>query len=269
MPVPRKTAGPDEPSPARIYQFLNGDGYFPNYFDADKDLAETMIAADPGLRKLARANRRFVTEAVRSTAAQERIAQFLDVGCGLPSRPAVHEMARDVFPSARVAYADIDPQVISSVQTARDVEGWDRVAVIEADAADPASVLKDGAFLDLINLRQPLCVVLGGTLSAMPAEAARNAVAGFTEAIAPGSAVIISCASYSDRALGERMSGLFQGAGTWLNHSPEDIASFFAAGRLRLVHGMVMDVECWPACPAAGPRRGKKAAVLGGVGIKR
>ena len=84
MAASRTTAGPHHPTPARVYQFLNGDRYFPNYFDADKALAETMITADPGLRKLAQANRGFVTEAVRSTAALEGIAQFLDLGCGLP-----------------------------------------------------------------------------------------------------------------------------------------------------------------------------------------
>jgi len=40
------------------------------------------------------------------------IAQFLDLGSGLPSHPAVHHAVREVNPAARVAYVDFDPVVV-------------------------------------------------------------------------------------------------------------------------------------------------------------
>ena len=64
-------------------------------FAADRELAERMCTIDPGLPGMARANRDFLTAAVRR-AAQAGIGQFLDLGAGLPTRPAVHHTAREV-----------------------------------------------------------------------------------------------------------------------------------------------------------------------------
>ena len=50
---------------------------------------------------------------VARLAAERGIAQFIDLGAGLPTRPSVHEAARAVYPRARVAYVDNDPVVVS------------------------------------------------------------------------------------------------------------------------------------------------------------
>ena len=81
-------------------------------FAADRELAERMCTIDPGLPGLARANRDFLTAAVRR-AAEAGIGQFLDLGAGLPTRPAVHHTAREVNEAARVAYIDNDPVVVN------------------------------------------------------------------------------------------------------------------------------------------------------------
>jgi hypothetical protein len=169
--------------------------------------------------------------------------------------------------------------VVRHVRCVQDQEGWEGTAVIEGDASDPEAVLAAIGDLalrparaaeevppKLIDLAEPVCAVFGGTLSAMDAETARKAAAGFAGKLAPGSAMIISCASFADAGLGARMAEACGAAGSWHNHPADDVASFFDAGGLRLVHGRVMDVKCWPACPAAGAIR--DAAVLGGIGIK-
>ena len=46
-------------------------------------------------------------------AARQGIGQFIDLGAGLPASPSVHQAARAVLPTARVAYVDIDPVVLS------------------------------------------------------------------------------------------------------------------------------------------------------------
>ena len=79
--------------------------------------------------------------------------------------------------------------------------------------------------------------------------------------------MVISCASFADPGTGERMASLYSAAGTWHNHSSDDVESFFLAAGLRVVHGRVMDLSCWPACPAI-PEDHPGAQVLGGIGVK-
>src|SRR5918998_3140032 len=49
--------------------------------------------------------------AVHHLAADLGIRQFLDIGCGLPHAPNVHEVAQAVDPISRVVYVDPDPLV--------------------------------------------------------------------------------------------------------------------------------------------------------------
>ena len=189
-------------------------------------------------------------------------AQFLDLGCGLPSRPAVHDAARAGYEDARVVYLDKDPVVVSHAAALMAGPG---LAAVQSDAADPVTALLDAEGTGLIDLTRPACLILGCTLSAMAADVARNAVAGYAEALVPGSCIIISCASYADPARGERMAELYSAAGPWHDHDREAVESFFAAGDLRLVRGKVGDVRCWPL--TADHDEG--AAVLGGIGVRR
>jgi hypothetical protein len=246
-----------QPSAPRVYDVLLGGK---DNFAPDREKAEELMRAHPGLRSLARANRRFVLAAT-TWAASEGIGQFLDLGCGLPASPMVHAAARDVDPSARVVYADQDLVVMSHMQA--EVHGRTGLAAVTADVSDPASVLGDEGLLGVIDFAEPVCVILGGTLSAMDAETARAAVKGYAGALAPGSVVAISCASYADPAFGERMAILF-GCGGWRNHSREDVRSFFEAGGLRPARGEVADVGSWPMLPS-GCR--KDAMVIGGIGL--
>lgn len=254
-----------KPNAARVYDYLLGGK---DNFGPDRDLAARLEAASgdgPGVRELAGVNRAFVLRAAQWAASMLAIDQFLDLGCGLPQRPAVHDAARAGRPEARVVYADSDPVVVSHVSA---LQSGPCLAVVLADASDPESVLGEAVATGFIDLTLPACVVLGATLSTMPADAARGAVAGYAAALAPGSAVVISCLSYGDEAAGERMASLYSEAGPWHNHGYGDVASFFAAGGLRIVHSRVMDLGCWPACPME-PQGHAGAAVLGGIGVAR
>ena len=264
MPAPR-TPGPDHPSAPGVYECLRG-GH--DYFPADAALVEHLLKEYPGVRELARVNRQFVVKAARWAASHLKISQFIDLGCGYPAKSrSVHSVAREMEPGSRVAYVDIHPVVVSHVRAAADAEGWGPgIAVIEGDASDPAAVLDDPSLRGLIDLSLPACLIFGGTLSDMDADAARKAVAGFTAEMAPGSCAIISCVVYADQELGERVSKLFSAAGAWQNHSPDEVASFF--GGLRLIHGRIMNLACWPACEASGEPETADAIVLGGIGVK-
>lgn len=258
-------ADADRANPARVYEYLLGGL---DWLAADKTLAEELmdpVKGYPGLRARARENRAFIAGSVRWAAAMPGTGQFLDLGCGLPAVPAVHEIARAVIPRAAVAYVDRDPAVARHVRAAC---GGARpgLSVTVADIADPAAVLADPGLRGVIDLGRPACVIFGAVLDGMDADQARSAVAGFAGALAPGSAVIISCFSYGDEDLARRMAAMFSPASPYRNHGRETVESFFAAGGLRLLHGRVMDVSCWPVCPADGG--GRDAVVLGGIGIR-
>jgi hypothetical protein len=253
-------AGAGTPNASRIKDYYLGGK---DHYAADRAKAEQLEAQAQAhgisVREMVKVNRAFTLKAVTWTASMLGAGQFLVLDCGLPSRPAVHEAARNGHPDARVVYADSDPVVYCHLAALQNGHG---LAAVQADAADPALVLREAR--DLLDFTEPVCVVLGGTLSAMDAGVARAAVAAYAEALAPGSAVIISCITYADREFGDRMAGM--SGGQWRNHSREEVAGFFAAGGLRLVHGRVMDVACWPACPLEEPVTGGQ--VLGGIGIK-
>ena len=92
------------PNIARTYDYLLGGK---NNFAADRELAGTLEKLYPPLPGILQANRAF-TGRVVTWAAGQGAGQFIDLGAGLPARPAVHETARAVDPHAKVVYIDND-----------------------------------------------------------------------------------------------------------------------------------------------------------------
>src|SRR5258705_4810695 len=91
--------------PARVYDYWLGGT---DNFAADREAAERVLAAAPGLRYRVRANRAFLGRATRYLAAEAGLRQFLDIGTGVPAAGNTHEVAQRVAPDARVVYVDND-----------------------------------------------------------------------------------------------------------------------------------------------------------------
>src|SRR6185437_4900141 len=160
-----------------------------------------------------------------------------------------------------VAYVDRDPVVVLSASA---LDRGPGLAALEADVRDVDGVLSSGEVAEVIDLRQPACAIFGGVLSDMPLTSARQTVKGYADALAPGSAIVISCAWFDDQELAERLADMFRPSG-WRNRSRADVESLFAAAGLEPVRGEVTDVRCWPMTP---PGNGRTSAMIGGVGIK-
>ena len=58
----------------------------------------------------ARENREFLARAV-TWAARQGIAQFADLGTGIPAHPSIGDAARTAAPDARIVYVDNDLDV--------------------------------------------------------------------------------------------------------------------------------------------------------------
>jgi len=137
------------PNMARVYDYWLGDK---DHYAADRAGAEWLLAIYPPLRDLVQENRAFVTQAV-TWAARKGIGQFIDLGAGLPASPSVHQAARAVLPSARVAYVDIDPVVLSHARALLATDNG--VTAISADLRDPAGVLAHPELRAVIDPARP------------------------------------------------------------------------------------------------------------------
>ena len=250
---------PATPNTARVYSRLLGGK---DHFAPDRAEADVLLGIYPPLAEMVQENRAFLAEAV-TWAAGQGIGQFLDLGAGLPATPAVHQIAQEVRPSARVAYVDNDPVVLAHARALLAAPG---VAAVTADLRDPAAVLADPDLRAVIAPAEPACVILGAVLHFLDAGTARDVTAGYARLVAPGSCLVISCASFDDETLAKRLAAEYT-AGPFVNHTREDVVSFFAG--LDLVGPGVTEAQTWRAWRPEPVLRRREGHVLAGVARAR
>jgi SAM-dependent methyltransferase len=176
------------PNVARIYDYwLGGDANF----EADRVAAKRILRLLPGQAKSARENRRFLRRAVRFLVGEGGIDQFLDIGVGLPTRGAVHEVAHELNPCARVAYVDHDPMVVlhgSALLATPDLS-----VVVREDVRRPRELLANPVIREHLDLGRPVAVMLLAIMHFVPEEDDPDAIiAVLRDALAPGSYLVIS-----------------------------------------------------------------------------
>lgn len=248
---------PSVPSIARVYDFFLGGK---DNFAADRTLAEAQIARAPLIPVLARENRQFLARAVRWTASQGT-GQFIDLGCGMPTAPNTHESARAVQPAARVAYVDNDPVVLGHLNALL-AKGDPGITVVAGDVREPAAIL--AAVADGIDLSRPACLVMGYLLHFCAPQTARDLVASYVSALAPGSYVVISVIRADRDDADESFGGYSKTVAPVYNHTPEDFASFF--GSLELVPPGTVDARQWhPDWPGAAGLKKREGHVMAAV----
>ena len=250
------------PNVARVYDALLGGK---DNFAADRAQAARLTQFDPSLPALVRQNREFVNRVV-TWAAGRGIGQYLDLGAGLPTHPAVHEAAREVIPSARVVYLDSDPVVVLHAQSL--LAGPDGVTAIRADLTRPERVMSPETLGDLLDLAEPMCVLIAAVLHFMSAAEAHDLVSGYARLLAPGSVVAVSVIGSDDPDVAQRARQAYTATRTY-THTRADLAAFLTGAGLELVEPGVVLAHAWrgdmpdPGLSTAGPLR-----VLAAVGIR-
>ncbi|MER5447488.1 SAM-dependent methyltransferase [Streptomyces sp. NPDC002764] len=191
------------PSVSRIYDFYLGGSH---NFEVDREAARKAMEFMPGLPKIMQANRAFMRRAVRFAAA-EGITQFLDIGSGIPTFGNVHEVAGAASPGAHVVYVDHDPVAVAHSQAV--LEGNDDTGVVAADVRKPQEILASAEVERLIDLNRPVALLLVAILHFVEDEDdPYEAVAQLRDALAPGSLLILTHASYEGIPLSpERAAG--------------------------------------------------------------
>jgi hypothetical protein len=163
-----------------------------HYFDVDREAAETALHHVPQGRAMVRENRAFLSRAVRFLAGSG-IAQFLDLGSGLPGSGNIGDVARSVRPGARIVYVDYDPMV--AVHGRALVAGADpaHTAVVMADVRRPEEVLADPELRRVLDLDRPVAVLMTALLHFIsPEEDPHRVVREFLAAVPSGSALVLT-----------------------------------------------------------------------------
>ncbi len=142
------------PSPARMYDALLGGSH---NFEVDRQAAEQGKALVPDLPRLALSNRAFLRRAVRFLV-DSGVRQFLDIGSGIPTAGNVHEIAQEIDPECRVLYVDIDPVAVAHARAI--LSDNDNATAVEADLRKPAELMERAGATGLIDLDQPVGVLL-------------------------------------------------------------------------------------------------------------
>jgi SAM-dependent methyltransferase len=183
----------ERPSVARIYDYHLGGSH---NFAADRKAAEQIAAIMPELPLIMRANRAFLGRAVRFVAAAG-VRQFLDLGSGIPTAGNVHEIAQRASPEARIVYVDVDPIAVAHSRAILADNPF--ATAVRADLREVNTVLRLPDVTELIDLALPVAVLMVAVLHFVPdRDDPAGIVAGYRDAMAPGSYLVMSHAAASE-----------------------------------------------------------------------
>jgi hypothetical protein len=251
---------------ARVYDYILGGTH---NVPADREAARALIAVQPDVPGIARANREFLARAVRFLAAAG-IRQFLDIGSGIPTRGNVHEIAQQAAPGSRVAYVDIDPVAVAHSRSI--LAGQPGAGVVQADLRQPEAILASADVRRLIDFGRPVGLLLGSVLHFLPdAEEPWRLVGTLRDALAPGSYLVISHATSEglpdadQAAIAEAYQTRVETEGGL--RSRAGVGRFFDGFRL-VDPGLVLITEWRPDAPAAGAAGPVHFWFIAGVGLK-
>ncbi|WP_030301200.1 SAM-dependent methyltransferase [Streptomyces katrae] len=260
------------PSVSRIYDYYLGGSH---NFEVDRQAARRAMEFLPGLPKIMQANRAFMRRAVRYAVAQG-VTQFLDIGSGIPTFGNVHEIAQAASPEARVVYVDHDPVAVAHSRAV--LAGDDRTAIVAADLRKPRDVLAAPEVGQLLDLERPVALLLVAVLHFLEdADDPYAAVAELRDALAPGSLLVLTHASYEGIPLSQEVAGGMVGVyrdirNPLVMRSGEQITRFFDG--FELVDPGVVSMPLWQAEGTEDPEDGEAPedpyafSGFGGVGRK-
>ncbi|MEV7127841.1 SAM-dependent methyltransferase [Streptomyces sp. NPDC093260] len=253
------------PSVARIYDYYLGGSH---NFEVDREAARRAMGHLPGLPKIMQANRAFMRRAVRF-ALDEGVTQFLDIGSGIPTFGNVHEVAQAARPGSRVVYVDHDPVAVTHSEAV--LAGNDDADVVAADLRKPRDILDSPRLRALIDVNRPVALLLVAILHFVEdTDDPYAAVAELRDALAPGSLLVLTHASYEGIPLpperGEGAVDVYKDIrNPLIMRSREEIARFFEG--YDMVEPGLVPMPLWR--PETAPEDEDPYAFSGYAGVGR
>lgn len=251
------------PSNARLYDYFLGGAH---NFAVDRDLAQQIVKMTPNIGQTMRANRTFLRRAVRYLVSQG-IRQFLDIGSGIPTVGNVHEVAREASPDSRVVYVDVDPVAVAHSRAI--LNGDDRTTVLCVDGRKPDQVLAETRATGLIDLTQPVAVLLLGVVHFLPdADDPAEVLATLRDAVPAGSYLALTHVTTDDQP--PEVVAAFElskhTAEPIIPRSRAEVAAFF--GDFTLVEPGLVRIPLWRPDDTADIEDPERINAYAGVGFK-
>jgi hypothetical protein len=249
------------PNIARVYDALLGGK---DNFAADRLIAARLAEVQPLIVAGVRSNRAFLRRAI-GFLAEQGIAQFLDLGSGLPTGANVHEVAGRVNPEVRCVYVDVDSVVLVHARAL--LADSPRTIVVEGDIREPKAILGHADVRAHLDFARPVGVVMCAVLHFVtPDEDTAGIVRTFADAMASGSALVISHVVYDgddtvSAATREGAAIYSETTGPFVPRSREQVAAWFDG--FTLVPPGLVDADAWRRTGNAKAT----APIVAGVGI--
>ncbi|MGH3932697.1 MAG: SAM-dependent methyltransferase [Pseudonocardiaceae bacterium] len=144
---------------ARVWNYwLGGKDNYP----VDREVGEQVRATLPDIVHAARAQRFFLSRAVRYLTDQAGNRQFLDIGTGLPTANNTHEVAQAIAPECRIVYVDNDPLIMAHARALLTSTPQGVTDYIHADLRDPDTILSEAA--QVLDFTRPIALMLLGIM---------------------------------------------------------------------------------------------------------
>ena len=170
------------PCAARMTDYLLGNGH---NLAPDRRLADELERAVPDIRTVVQLGRTFLRCAVLYLV-EAGVRQFVKFGSGIPVAGSVHAIAGAADPACRVVYVDTDQIAVAHGQLL--LKDDERAATVQADPRDLDELLRQPEARRLLDLLQPVGVLLGDVLAFLPRSwDPAVVIAGWADRFAPGS----------------------------------------------------------------------------------
>jgi S-adenosyl methyltransferase len=253
----------DRPCAARIYDaFLGGS----HNFGSERNFVEHLERALPDIGEAYRENRAFVRRAVECLLARG-VRQFVDLGSGIPTIGHVHEVARRRTRDFRVLYVDNEPLTVAHSKPL--LAGEARAEIIQADCRDPKSILHSPEAAELLDLGQPVGLLMAAVLHFVPdADEPVSLVETFRDTTAPGSHLVIShlTSSHDPAAMGTLVACYADTADPLHPRGTEWIEKLF--GDFELLPPGATYLADWRPEPGQKPPQRRYQILYGGIARK-
>lgn len=253
--------------PARMYDYYLGGR---DNYEVDRGAADRVLTLAPEVRTVALGNRAFMHRAVRAVVGLG-VHQIVDIGTGIPTPPNTHDVAGEVSDRVRVAYVDNHPIVATYAGAKLTSDG--SAGFVLADLRDPKAIIDHPTMRELIDFGQPVALMLLAVLHFVrDEEDPAGIVAALTEALAPGSCLVLSHVTDDfrgdDAGLGEARKVYDKATATITLRSHAEVLPFFDGFDL-LEPGLVQ-LPLWrPDGPVPEPEELRQYVGYGGVAVKR
>jgi trans-aconitate methyltransferase len=212
-------------------------------FQADREAADAIMRATPEAMRHAVDNREFLRRAVQYVITQG-VAQFIDIGCGLPTAENTHQIAQRGTPLAKVAYIDNDHITVTHARALLATSPG--TVALEGDLSEPEKILASPELAALIDFSQPLAVVMVAVAHFLADPAAYQVVKYLKEVIPSGSFLVIAHGTTDDATQDEieTIKSTYRAARSPITmRSRDGVAQFFDG--LDLVPPGVVNINSW------------------------